>query len=158
MVEETDPTKLFRAFASGYDYHDAESVFPWASKWLHFSDIIPKPTLSKGPFWVKGPQHCTLEWVFILIWNEVFFLNLAVQTKLFIYHPHSEETCRAALLRFYDEFPYLPKYAFIKPRHFRLRPRRPRKPHKRVPANPIVEYGALDNELESASEATPESV
>lgn len=37
LISQTNSDALFRAFSVMYDHHDAESVFPWAIKFLVFS-------------------------------------------------------------------------------------------------------------------------
>ncbi len=52
---------LFRAFNVMYDHHDAEFVFPWAAKFLVFTDALKKPILSRDPYWIKGDNLYMLE-------------------------------------------------------------------------------------------------
>lgn len=140
LKTEKDTKRLFRVFCRRYSHHDAEKVFPWASKYVKFDETRQQGEMSKGPYWIKGEPACShASASFILILNIVYFINLAVKTKLHLDAPRAEHTDRQSLLDYYDLFPRLPKYGDIKPRHFKKKPLRFRTGRKRTCNEPTVE-------------------
>ena len=81
--------------------------------------------------------------------KQVYFLNLAVKTKLYLDAPRAEGTDRTSLLEFYDTFPQMAKYQNIKPHHFKLKPARAKCLRKESSNNPeMEEFGAIMDEME----------
>ena len=81
--------------------------------------------------------------------KQVFFLNLAVKTKLFLDAPRAEGTDRTSLLEFYDTFPQMAKYQNIKPHHFKLKPARTKRLRKESSDKPEKEeFGTIMDEIE----------
>ncbi|MCJ1264231.1 hypothetical protein MMC22_004102 [Lobaria immixta] len=110
LKSETDPRRLFDAFTKLYNHHEAESVFPWAAGSIKFDEPPVGRWMKRGPYWIK-----------------VYFLHLAVKMKLhldYIEKPQVGVTDLQLLLEFYDSFPRNPKYRFINPQDFKLRPAR----------------------------------
>ena len=81
--------------------------------------------------------------------KQVYFLNLAVKTKLYLDAPRAEGTDRISLLEFYDTFPQMAKYQKIKPHHFKLKPARAKCLRKESSNNPeMEEFGAIMDAME----------
>ncbi|MCJ1424141.1 hypothetical protein MMC29_002028, partial [Sticta canariensis] len=80
-----------------------------------------------------------------------FFVSLAVKTKLHLDRPRDEGFDRQALLEFYDQFPFLPQYSSIKPRHFQhkiLNPRQKSRVGKTVFSQEAFVFGTLTEEMD----------
>ena len=85
--------------------------------------------------------------------KQVFFLNLAVKTKLFLDAPRAEGTDRTFLLEFYDTFPQMAKYQNINLHHFKLKPARTKRLRKESSDNPETEeFGTIMDEMEVKNE------
>ena len=80
-----------------------------------------------------------------------FFVSLAVKTKLHLDRPRDERFDRQALIDYYDQFPFLPQYSPIVPRHFRpktLNPRHKARANKVALEPDQLDVGALEEEIE----------
>lgn len=83
--------------------------------------------------------------------DAAFFVSLAVKTKLHLDRPRDEGFDCEELLNYYNQFPTLPQYSSIKPRHFRLKNVKPWRMSKRngVIFDPEkLTFGTLDEELD----------
>jgi hypothetical protein len=69
--------------------------------------------------------------------------------KLHLDSPRAEGSDRPSLLNFWDVFPRLPKFAAIKPRDFKPRPRRNRTT-KIGCAEVVEEFGNIEDEMDAA--------
>ncbi|MCJ1467865.1 hypothetical protein MMC07_006490 [Pseudocyphellaria aurata] len=80
-----------------------------------------------------------------------FFAGLAVKTKLHLDRPRDEGFDRQALLDYYDQFPSVPQFSSIKPRHFQLKTLNPRQRSRatKVALRPgTMAFGTLNEEME----------
>jgi hypothetical protein len=88
----------------------------------------------------------------------VFFVNLAVQTKMYLDYtknPTINGIDRQKLLDYFDEFPFLEKYKNIKVAAFKAKPLRRGKITKRKAASlEVEEYGDLDEEMDDTTPNT----
>lgn len=82
--------------------------------------------------------------------KKVYFLNLAVKMKLHLDdldHPQKGGTDRQSLLDFYDNFPHNPKFRFIKPRDFKMKPVRSSAIGKKTETEDWDEFGEIPDRV-----------
>ena len=84
----------------------------------------------------------------------MYFVNLAVKTKLHLDNPRAEGADRQLLLDYYDMFPRLPKYKDIEAIHFAKKPLRAsvQKKTTRTDMDEIEEFGEVADETEEEEE------
>ena len=152
LMSETNSQKLFAAFFTLYDHHDAKSIFFWAVKYLVFANTVKQSIMSRDSYWIKNVL-LSRERFFILIWRTVYFVNLTVKMKLHLNNPRAKHSDRTFLLHYYDVFSLILKYFTIKSQHFRLRPKRS-KTIKESHSEIVKKFDILNDEIELNSSKT----